>query len=90
MGGGNTPSNPKCDHPNPNTNPIPMNIGIAANNPNPAPKSRRWADVARWWKHNPSPAVFPRPNPPRVGKGKATGFLRRRVRGIAGVRLGRT
>ena len=53
-----------------------MNIGIAANNPNPAPKSRRWADVARGWKHNPSPAVFPRPNPPRVGKGKATGFLR--------------
>ena len=32
--------------------------------------------MARGWKHNPSPTVFPRPNPPRVGKGKATGFLR--------------
>ena len=32
--------------------------------------------MAKGWKHDPSPVVFPRPNPPRVGKGKATGFLR--------------
>ena len=40
-GRGITPSNPKCDHPDPNTDPIPMTIDVATNNPNPAPKSRR-------------------------------------------------
>ena len=66
-------TNPKHNGPNPKGDPK----HNPKHDPSPSHRCRSWSSVVgTLQQHNSSPKVYPKPNPPRVGAGRGTGFLR--------------